>query len=55
LTAPVLHEKDARMHQEEIRLNGHEKPTAENPTMLTGKLKVKVNQLKLNFSLSPQT
>jgi hypothetical protein len=42
LTAPVLHEKDARMHQEEIRLNGHEKPTAENPTMLTGKLKITI-------------
>jgi hypothetical protein len=39
----VLHEKDIKQHQEEIRLNGHEKPTAEHATMLTGKLKVTIS------------
>jgi len=43
LSVPVLHEADTTMRQEEIRLNGHEKPTAQHPTMLTGKLKVTIS------------
>ena len=41
-TLPILllNEADITMRQEETRLNGNEKPTAENATMLTGKLKI---------------
>src|SRR4030042_84015 len=43
LVAPVLLEADTTMCQEEVRLDGHEKATAQNPTMLTDKLKVTIS------------
>jgi hypothetical protein len=41
-SAIVLHDANITQQQEEIRLDGSEKPTAEHATMLTGKLKVTI-------------
>src|SRR3989339_179380 len=41
-SVPVLLESQKRMDKQEIRLDGNEKPTANNPTMLSGKLKVTI-------------
>jgi hypothetical protein len=41
-SVPILHEDQKRMDTEEIRFDGYEKPTAENPTMLSGKLKITI-------------
>lgn len=41
-SVPVLLESQKRMEYEDIRLSGDEKPTAQNPTMLSGKLKITI-------------
>jgi hypothetical protein len=42
-SALALHDANITQQQEEIRLDGNEKPTAEHATMLTGKLKVTIS------------